>query len=410
MVHVASYAVMGLIVAALASLATNYLPWALPFEISTDAIDSLLTIIATSMLTITTFSLGALTSAYSSATSNGTARATGLLTEDEIVQSSLATFVGSFLFSIVGLIALKVSFYGPQGRALLFIVTLVVIAMIVVALLRLINQLTKLGRVADTISRIENTAKEAMENRLQYPFLGGKSLPDVAHQARRGLPVRASTVGYVQFITIKLLADICEQESLQIDVLVLPGSFVYEDSLLAHIHSQGDVLPEGIEHLVHNAFEFGPNRSFDQDPRFGLIALTEVALRALSPAVNDPGTAIDVIGRQTRLLSYWGEAWAEAEKKEPEYPNVSVLPLIYEDMYEDAFNLIARDGAAQIDVMSRLLKSLTALTRIGPMASRRAAQHQLDLAYERSLEALSTEAEKGRLKSIYKRAIEDAAA
>ncbi len=53
------------------------------------------------------------------------------------------------------------------------------------------------------------------------------------------------------------------------------------------------------------AFSIGTIRTFDQDPRFGLCVLTEIAERALSPAVNDPGTAIDILGRAVRVLSLW---------------------------------------------------------------------------------------------------------
>ena len=108
-VRVVLYAVLGVVAAIAASLATRYLPWSLPLDISSDAIDSLLTVISSSMLAVTTFSVGALTSAYAGATSNGTPRATTLLAEDPVVQSALATFVGSFVFSIVGLVALRIS-------------------------------------------------------------------------------------------------------------------------------------------------------------------------------------------------------------------------------------------------------------------------------------------------------------
>jgi uncharacterized membrane protein len=63
-----------------------------------------------------------------------------LLTEDEAVQRSLSTFGGSSVFSIVGLIALKVSAYGPKGRVVLFAVTVLIIALIVTAMLHKIDK------------------------------------------------------------------------------------------------------------------------------------------------------------------------------------------------------------------------------------------------------------------------------
>src|SRR5690554_2145526 len=70
---------LGVLAAILAAVVERYIPWDMPASISADAVDSLLTIIASSMLAVTTFSLSVMVSAYGSATSNVTPRATKLL-------------------------------------------------------------------------------------------------------------------------------------------------------------------------------------------------------------------------------------------------------------------------------------------------------------------------------------------
>lgn len=390
-VRVALYALLGVAAAVAASLA-SFLPWPLPIDIGAEAIDSLLNVIASSMLAVTTFSVTALTSAYGSATANATPRATTLLTEDEFVQSVLATFIGSFLFSVVGLVALRVSIYGPQGRALLFVVTVVVIILIVLALLRWIHQLTKLGRVGDTIDRLEQATARSIRARLDRPFLGGHALPDHAlpaealGEATGSTAVRSDRVGYVQFIDTDALSDLCDGNDLHLDIPVLPGAFLYHGSPLAVI--RGRPLTEDLAANIRDAFSIDRARSFDQDPRFGIIALTEVALRALSPAMNDPGTAIDVIGRHTRLLTLWSEGWHRTALHQPDHPRLRLPPLRYDDLYDDAFHLIGRDGAGQIDVLTRAIKALDALARIGPNAARQAAARQLRIACARGAEEL----------------------
>ena len=381
-IRVSLYAVLGFFAAAAATLA-SLLPWPLPIDISAEAIDSLLNVIASSMLAVTTFSVTALTSAYGSATSNATPRATRLLTEDDFIQSVLATFIGSFLFSIVGLVTLRVSVYGPQGRALLFVVTVLVIILIVLALLRWIHQLTKLGRVGDTIDRLEDATRRSMEVRLDLPFLGWHSLPDDAPTAPA---VLSDQVGYVEFIDTAALSELCTKHDLYLDVRVLPGAFLYHGSPMAVI--RGQTFTEDLAADIRRAFTIAKARSFDQDPRFGIITLAEVALRALSPAINDPGTAIDVIGRQARLLTLWSEGWHKAELHEATYPRLRVPPLRYDDIYDDAFHLIGREGAGQIDVLTRAVKALDALTRTGPDAARQAAAAQLRIACERAAENL----------------------
>lgn len=397
-VRVSLFALFGVAVAGLASLSNQLFSGAMPFDISIDAIDSLLTIIASSMLAVTTFSVGALTAAYSSATTHGTARATQLLTQDRVVQNSLATFVGSFLFSIVGLIALKLSAYGPEGRAVLFIVTLGMIAMIVFALLRWINQLTRLGRVSDTVGRIEQETKDAMEARLKLPYLGGAPLPKAIRDVGPGRDVTTKVMGYVGFIDTSRLSELAEESEGRIDVLVLPGSFVYADTVLVRIRDMDDITDD-LAQSVRAAFTIGDTRDFDQDPRFGLLVLTEVALRALSQAVNDPGTGIDVVGRHTRLLSFWAQRWESACTKAPKYPRLRVPALEYADLFDNAFRPIARDGAGQIDVMLHIVKSLAALSRIGPDASRQAALDQLRIAADRARDAQTSAADRRLLEA-----------
>ncbi|WP_295042296.1 DUF2254 domain-containing protein [uncultured Paracoccus sp.] len=398
-VRVSLYALLGFAAAILASLASRFMPWTLPIDISADAIDSLLTIIASSMLAVTTFSVSSLTSAYGSATSNATPRATTLLTQDQFVQSVLATFIGSFLFSIVGLVALKVSFYGPQGRAVLFLVTILVIVLIVLALLRWINQLTKLGRVGDTIDRVERAASLSLQARLDLPFLGGRPLDHVPPAA----PVHAvcsTRIGYVDFIDAESLSGICDDIGADIDIRVLPGAFLYGDSVLAVIHGYADRADDDLDRRIRRAFSIGAARSFDQDPRFGIIAMSEIGLRSLSAAIHDSGTAIDVIGRQTRLMTLWSEGWGRAERDRPRHPRLRVPPLSHDDLFEDAFNLIARDAAGQIDIVARLLKALHALTRIGPAEARRAAERQFRIAVERADAALTGRDDRARLHDL----------
>ena len=404
-VRVSLFAVFGVLVAGLASLTSQLFSGTLPFDISTDAIDSLLTIIASSMLAVTTFSVGALTAAYSSATTHGTARATQLLTQDRVVQNSLATFVGSFLFSIVGLIALKLSVYGPEGRAVLFVVTLGMIALIVVALLRWINQLTRLGRVSDTVARIEQETKDAMEARLKLPFLGGVPLPAAAHGVGPGIEVITECLGYIQFVDASGLSEAAEEAECGIDVLVLPGSFAYGDTVLARITGATEPSAD-LVNSVRAAFTISDTRTFEQDPRFGLVVLTEVALRALSPAVNDPGTGIDVIGRHARLLTFWAERWEAACAETPKYPRLRVPALDLDDLYDDAFTLIARDGARQIEVMLRLATALGALSRIGHPDSRRAALRHLQTAADRASATLAHETDRSRLQGAVARLLD----
>ena len=110
------YGALGIITALAGAFLKFLIPSGLAARIGADSVGNILGILAASMLTVTTFSLSTMVSAYGSASSSATPRAARLLIEDTRAQGALATFIGAFLFSIVGLIALSTGMYGDSGR------------------------------------------------------------------------------------------------------------------------------------------------------------------------------------------------------------------------------------------------------------------------------------------------------
>ncbi len=389
---------LGVAAAILAAIVERYVTWQIPGAIASSAVGDILTIIASSMLVVTTFSLSIVTSAYQSATTNVTPRAAQLIIEDKVTQNVLSAFIGSFLFGIVGMIVLKTGAYGERGRVILFVVTIGVVVLVVVTLLRWIDHLTHLGRVTETTSRIETVTREALEDRLQNPYLGGTPWLD-GEIPGESVNVRARSVGHVQHVDVVALSRLCEGHDIDVYIAELPGGFTYAGTPLAHVLGRGgEAADDSVLANVLDAFTLGPDRTFEQDPRFGLSVLSEVAQRALSPALNDPGTALDVIARETRLLTLWSEGRDVAD--EPPHPHVHVPPLVTAELFEDAFSPIGRDGAGLVEVELRLQKSLDALSRLGDDAFRSAARQQSEIALERALSALTLEADRDRLRAV----------
>lgn len=344
--------------ALLSLLISPYLPEGMSTKIGADSVDRILNIIATSMLAVTTFSLSTIVAAHLAVTSNVTPRATRLLIEDKTTQNTLAVFVGSFLFSLVAIITLSMGAYGERGRVVLFVVTMLVVVLIVGALLRWIDYLLKLGRVGETNDHVETAATAAMTARRVRPNLGGVPIADGKEPPEDARAIYSTRLGYVQHVDMGALEALAESGEGEIYVAVLPGAYVHHGRPLAHFTGIAD------EKLVQNicdAFSVGDERDFDQDPRFGLCVLAEIASRALSPAINDPGTAIDVIGRAIRVLG----VWAGASEKEVLYPRVHVPGLLLDDLFDDVFKPIARDGAAIAEIQIRLQKAFIALAAYG---------------------------------------------
>lgn len=360
-VRSALISLLAVVAVGLAGLLRDHIPENLAAVIGADSVDDLLAMLASSMLAVTTFSLTTMVSAYGAATSQVTPRATKLLRQDTTTQNVLATFIGSFLFALLGIVALSTDLYGEQGRVTLFVFTLGVILMIVVALLRWIQHLSNFGRVDDTTRRVEEAATEALTGWLESPCLGARLLGDPDDIPDGATALFDARIGYVQHIDIGVLQDWAEQHDGEVFVVAVPGSYVEPSRPVAWI--TGD-RAEDANGLVVDAFVVDSGRSFYQDPRFGLSVLAEIASRALSPGVNDPATAIDVIGRAVRVLSACAE-FDGHPGDDVRCPRVHVPTLDVGDFFNDLFAPIARDGASLVEVHMRLLKALAMLARMG---------------------------------------------
>lgn len=114
-VRVTIFSLAGILLAFLARRFSGYVPDQFELSLAAGSVESLLNILASSMLAVTTFSLSIVRSSYSSVTNNATPRATQLLVDDPIAKDTLGTFVGSFIFSIFGIVGLSGGFYERQG-------------------------------------------------------------------------------------------------------------------------------------------------------------------------------------------------------------------------------------------------------------------------------------------------------
>ncbi len=381
---------------ALASrLVAPLIPGDLALNVGQDAVDSILTILASSMLAVTTFSLTAMVQAYSAATTLGTPRATQLLIEDRTSQSALSTFLGAFLFSVVGIIALSTGYYGDQGRIILFAGTVAVIVIIALTLLRWISHITGFGRMSDVIDRAEDATMAVIRAYAADPHLGGR--PAVPVPAGAAV-VSGEAAGYVTHLDVPRLQSVADRDDLKLHVLAGPGTLVHPGRALVAVEGR---MQEDTPDLLCKAFTLDRHRTFDQDPRFGFIVLSEVTSRALSPAVNDPGTAIEVLNAIQRCflpaLRPPDPAGGEPAAR------VHVPALGIADLIEATYTGPARDGAGMVEVQVRLQKTVAALAGLARSREDAAAFGALaDDALARAEAALDHPADRDALRAVHR--------
>ena len=184
-----------------------------------------------------------------------------------------------------------------------------------------------------------------------------------------------------------------EKRDCHVEVVAAPGAFVRRGQVLARVSLPA--CDKEAQNAFCSAFAIGDSRSYDQDPRFGLIVLGEIAAKALSPGINDPGTAIQVVSTGVRLMDIWALERGQDDKRTRR--NRLMTPGISEDdLLDDIFGPVARYGAGDVAVAIRLQKGLRALASIPRLTA--PVRTIADQALERSHVALPIPADYARVK------------
>lgn len=219
--------------------------------------------------------------------------------EDKGNQLSLATFIGTFVYAVMVLRVVRredeAPVLGASGDALpVFVPQLSLLVAIALMLMSIGVLVYFLNHVPDSI-RI-NTVLEDIGKRLirqirrRFPREGDDGdAPDIDTDTK----VRAERAGYIEIIDFDGLEDIARDHDGRIVLFVEAGDFIHPPRALAGLANMGG--DDAIAGKVRDCFVLSGLRTPTQDLRFLLDELVEIALRALSPGINDPFTAMTAL-------------------------------------------------------------------------------------------------------------------
>jgi uncharacterized membrane protein len=188
-------------------------------------------------------------------------------------------------------------------------IVLVVSLVITIALFRALQTAAfRSVQLAPTLAQIRERGREVIDDVHPAPFEmdGGDSAQSVR------LSAEIDDSGYdvlwhgdsevLQVIDIPGLVGVAETAGVAIELPLAPGETVADGSVLAVVRGGGGGADDSLDEQILKTLTLGLERTFEQDPRFALRILADIALRALSPAVNDPTTAAQVLDSLDSLL------------------------------------------------------------------------------------------------------------
>lgn len=408
-VRVVLLGMLALATLGLTQLLQPLVPQELAQSLDGAAADRLLDIIANAMLAVTTFSLTVMVTVYRASSQQWTPRVHRLIMQDRTTQNVLAVFIGAYVYALVAIVMRETGVYTDEGAFVLFVMTAIVIAVIVIYLVRWVLHLQSFGSLMAVARQIEEATSKQFTERLSKPCLGANPLTgDVPDGAR---PIRAQKSGYVQYIFPEALNDLAAEHDVDLYLTRGIGTFVFLNEPVCQVVRRGGGGPDDTDadtfaDEVRRNIVMGDLRTYSQDPRFGLVVLGEVASKALSPGVNDPGTAIDVIGRVGRVLSLYRDEVAQG--RDEAFTHLYVAPLDPDDLIIDGFAALARDGAEVVEVQVRLQSVLSGLMRHPEESLARAARRAAETHLARALQAISFAPDRDRVSAAAESEVCDA--
>ncbi len=294
---------------------------------------------------------------------------------DRGTQFTLGTFVATFVYATLVLISIGSTGSGRDfvpHLSITIAVGLVAVSMgVLIYFIHHIAMSIQLPQVIASIAKDLSRAIDAESGDDGGPE-AGPSVPELLRRMNdAGGTVPAPSSGYLQFVQHETLIGLATEKGVVIRLLYRPGHFVVRGHPLATVWPPD--AAESVSTALRRAHITGSNRTLAQDLAFAVDQLVEIAIRALSPAVNDTFTAltcIDWLGDSLcKVTSRWRPVRVHRDRHG--YVRVITAHVSYERLVQRSFEKIRQAGRGMPAVLIRQLEALTKIVEQGTDANER---------------------------------------
>lgn len=326
---------------------------------TTDAARSVLATIAASMIGVTgtVFSITIVT--LSLASQQFGPRLLRTFMDNAVTQLTLAVFIGTGLYSLLILRIVEEipRTAEPPNISVLFAITLAVVSLFV--LIAFIHHIALQIQAPVVIERVTADLNGALER--HFPDREEEDEASVEEQREdvdwKG-EIYSTREGYIQAIDYEALAALAREKEILFALKKKPGDFITTRSLLACQSGTGD--EDEISERLSQSFIVGSRRTPRQDFECAVSELVEVAVRALSPGINDPFTAVNCVDRLGAVLAKLARRPPQRSRRydSDEELRLFVETLDFPAVLNTAFHQIRQYSGGAVAVLIRLLESM----------------------------------------------------
>lgn len=361
-----------------------------------DGAKTLLSTIAGSVITVAGVAYSITIAALSQASSQFGPRLLRNFMRDTGNQVVLGTFSGTFLYCLLILRAIRGEFEGGEifvPHASVTVAVLLATASIAM-LIYFIHHISVSLQAPSVVAAVAEDLHSAIGD-LPRREVEHKGPPAIAEEIsdQECCTVASDSDGYVQAVNREALLHLAKSSDCLVHVLQRPGDHVICHSPVAKVWPK-ERDTEELRSAINRALIVGRRRTPEQDIGFAFRQLVELAVRALSPGINDPFTAINCVDALGSALCHAARHDTSRDRWTDEHGTLRLLlpPTTFEDLVDASFNQIRQYGRSSVAVTIRLLEVLTECARQIPReVQKQSLTRQAKLIYDEALQSLRAE-------------------
>lgn len=316
--------------------------------------------IATSIMTVVSIVFAILLMTLTLASMQFSPRIIVSFARDRVTQWTLGVFLGTFSYCIAALPAAR-SLPRPFAPVATVAGGMLLSFACVCWLLFFIYHISHAISVSHIVDRIASETEDVIRDMMRWPR-AQTNLPLDYSQVQPetwDTPVLAGDSGYIRFVDLARLVALSKSYHVKVHVVRRIGQFVPAGTPLLMVY-KGDRLSDENKAEFQGAFDLGPSRTLQQDAEFGVLQIVDIALKAISPAVNDPSTAVNCVDQLSRILILYAsrESPPCLLYDPPGVVRVSVPWIDFAGLLTSAFEQIRLYSKTDIAVSLRMLRAL----------------------------------------------------
>jgi len=328
-------------------------------------------------------------------------------------QLVLGIFIATFVYSLLVMGAIR------DVDHQLFVPIVSVLCSLVFALVSLgafiyfihnVSTSIHADNVVFAISKDLNRAIDRMVARVSHRQQGTHTSPEEAvpaHNRETSQVILCATDGYLQAIDFSCLVTLAQAQDITIKVLHRPGDFVMKKHSIVTLWPAKE-LTEAVQQKVNQAFIVGAQRTEEQDLEYAIHQMVELALRALSPGINDPFTAISCIDWLGAAINRLAEQGLPKSYYYDDRDDLRVIADVPEmaGVFDAAFSQIRQHGSNNMAIILRLLETFRAIA-LGTdhQEAHQAIRRHADMVYGVSLTTVTAESDKKDVEKRYQEVV-----